>query len=93
MGVNKSFGLSGEALSAFEEIRLLLRYSVVDRRVELSMTQAAFGKLVGVPSTSLSNMENRGSSSTGSPTSIDLLLKVLLASGLTRADIAKIIAG
>lgn len=70
-----------------------LRFAIVDRRVELSMTQAAFGKLVGCPGTSLSYIESRGTSSSGSPSTLDRLVSILLSSGLTREDIARIIRG
>lgn len=79
--------------SVFEEIRQALCYAVTDRRVELSMTQAAFGELVRCPSTSISNIESKGISSSGSRVSMDRLVQLLLASGLTREDIARIVRG
>lgn len=90
---NRKIHLEAEPLAELEAIQLRLRYAIADRRIELTMTQAAFGKLVGCPSTSLSYIEARGTSSSGSPSTLDRLVTILLSSGLKREDIARIIAG
>lgn len=73
----------------YSELRETLRAAILDRRVELMMTQTTFAKLAGIPSTSLSNLE----CGTGRTFTVDRLVRVLLGSGLKRGDIARIIRG
>ena len=85
-GVKELLGLS-EREAAYVELRLRLADSLRSRREKQNLTQAAFAKLVQSSQSRVAKME------AGDPSvSLDLLIRSLLALGVSGRDLAKTIA-
>jgi transcriptional regulator with XRE-family HTH domain len=79
-------GLSPEE-SRFIELKLSLGASLKAERLRQDITQAELAKLLGTSQSRLAKME------AADPTvTVDLLLKALLAPGMTKKQLAKIVA-
>ena len=72
---------------AFIEMKLALSRSLRLEREKQGITQVAFAKLVGSSQSRVAKMEAGDSSVT-----IDLLMRALLALGLTKKDLSRIVA-
>ena len=79
-------GLSKEE-EAFVEMKLALAESLRKRRVARRLTQTQFARKIGSSQSRVAKMEAADAS-----VSIDLLVRSLLATGASRAEIAKVIA-
>jgi plasmid maintenance system antidote protein VapI len=71
----------------FIEMKLALSRSLRQEREKQGITQVAFAKLVGSSQSRVAKMEAGDSSVT-----IDLLMRALLALGLTKKDLSRIVA-
>ena len=72
---------------AYVDLRLRLAEGLRQRRLRRNLTQAEFAKVVRSSQSRVAKME------TGDPTvSLDLLIRSLLALGVSRRDLAKLIA-
>lgn len=79
-------GLSKEE-AAFVEMKLALADSVRRRRQARKLTQVQLAKAIGSSQSRVAKMEVGDAS-----VSIDLLMKTLLSMGVTRAELARVIA-
>ena len=88
VGSAKEFlGLSDDE-AAFIELKLALAHSLKERRLKQRMTQSQLAKRLESSQSRVAKVE------AGDRTvSLDLLVRSLLAVGMTRREIAKVIAG
>ncbi len=80
------FGLTPEEARLID-LKLALRASIKEERVKQSITQTELAKAMGSSQSRIAKME-RGDPSV----SVDLLLRALMALGMTNKQISKIIA-
>jgi len=79
-------GLSDEE-QAYIDLKLALAEGLRRRRIERSLTQTDLARLIGSSQSRVAKME------AGDPSvSLDLLVRSLLAIGVTRRDLARVIA-
>lgn len=87
VGTTKEFLELSEEEAAYVELKLRLADSLKDRRRQRRMTQVAFAKAVRSSQSRVAKME------AGDPSvSIDLLIRSLLALGISTRELSRIIA-
>ena len=85
-GTKEFLGLTAEE-EIYVDLRLRLADGLCERRIRRKLTQAALAKAVRSSQSRVAKME------AGDPTvTLDLLIRSLLALGVTRSDLAKIIS-